>query len=116
LAFEAAFADLFKSVETTYRKVLLVPNGRYSFNLPNRPLRIPSWAIIHGENIKETVLDVGNSGIEFVSTDGTEPGDFSDSDFPNNIKISNLTIEHGDGQTEITASRNCEFEKVNTSG
>jgi Pectate lyase superfamily protein/Major tropism determinant N-terminal domain len=112
LAFEAAFADLFKSVETTYRKVLLVPNGRYSFNLPNRPLRIPSWATIHGENIKETVLDVGNSGIEFVSTAGTEPGNFSDSDFPNNIKISNLTIDHGDGQTEITASRNCEFEKV----
>ena len=112
LAFEAAFADLFKSVETTYRKVLLVPNGRYSFNLPNRPLRIPSWATIHGENQKETVLDVGNSGIEFVSTAGTLPGSFSDSDFPNNIKISNLTIEHGDGQTEITASRNCEFEKV----
>jgi hypothetical protein len=112
LAFEAAFADLFKSVETTYRKVLLVPNGRYSFNLPNRPLRIPSWATIHGENIKETVLDVGNSGIEFVSTLGTLPGNFSDSDFPNNIKISNLTIDHGDGQTEITASRNCEFEKV----
>ena len=112
LAFEAAFADLFKSVETTYRKVLLVPNGRYSFNLPNRPLRIPSWATIHGENIKETVLDIGNSGIEFVSTAGTEPGNFSDSDFPNNIKISNLTIDHGDGQTEITASRNCEFEKV----
>jgi hypothetical protein len=112
LAFEAAFADLFKSVETTYRKVLLVPNGRYSFNLPNRPLRIPSWATIHGENQKETVLDVGNSGIEFVSTAGTEPGDFSDSDFPNNIKISNLTIDHGAGQTEITASRNCEFEKV----
>ena len=112
LAFEAAFADLFKSVETTYRKVLLVPNGRYSFNLPNRPLRIPSWATIHGENIKETVLDVGNSGIEFVSTNGTLPGNFSDSDFPNNIKISNLTIEHGDGQTEITASKNCEFEKV----
>jgi hypothetical protein len=112
LAFEAAFADLFKSVETTYRKVLLVPNGRYAFNLPNRPLRIPSWATIHGENQKETVLDIGNSGIEFVSTEGTLPGDFSDSDFPNNIKISNLTIDHGDGQTEITASRNCEFEKV----
>lgn len=112
LAFEAAFADLFKSVETAYRKVLLVPNGRYSFNLPNRPLRIPSWATIHGENQKETVLDIGNSGIEFVSSDGTGPGEFSDSDFPSNIKISNLTIEHGDGQTEITASRSCEFEKV----
>lgn len=112
LAFEAAFADLFKSVETTYRKVLLVPNGRYSFNLPNRPLRIPSWASIHGENLEETVLDIGNSGIEFVSTAGTLPGLFSDSDFPRNIKIANLTIEHGDGQTEITASRNCEFEKV----
>ena len=47
-----------------------------------------------------------------MSTAGTLPGNFSDSDFPNNIKISNLTIDHGDGQTEITASRNCEFEKV----
>jgi len=112
-AFERAFEDLFGvNASTSYRKVLLVPNGRYSFNLPNRPLRIPSWANIQGETVNETVIDIGNSGIEFVSRQGTTPGNFSDSDFPHNIKISNLTILHGDGQTEITASRSCEFERV----
>jgi hypothetical protein len=112
LAFERAFEDLFKSTDTTYRKILLIPNGTYLFNLPNRPLRIPSWASIRGENRNETILNIENSGIEFVSTSGTGPGDFNDSDFPRNIKISNLTILHGDGQTEITASRHCEFDSV----
>jgi hypothetical protein len=112
LAFEAAFEDLFQSTNTTYRKILSIPNGTYLFNLPSRPLRIPSWASIRGENRNETILNIENSGIEFVSENGTTPGDFSDSDFPKNISISNLTILHGDGQTEITASRFCEFDSV----
>jgi hypothetical protein len=115
LAFEAAFEDLFQSTNTTYRKVLLIPNGIYLFNLLDRPLRIPSWASIRGENRNETILNIGNSGIEFVSENGTRPAIpslFTDSDFPRNISISNLTILHGDGQTEITASRFCEFDSV----
>lgn len=104
LAFEAAFADLFDSVDTDNRKILLVPNGRYSFNLPARPLRIPSWATLQGENSSQTVLDIGNSGIEFVKGNSEE--------YPRDITIANLTIEHGDGQTDITASRHCEFENV----
>lgn len=104
LAFEAAFADLFDSVDTDNRKILLVPNGRYSFNLPARPLRIPSWATLQGENSSQTVLDIGNSGIEFVKGNSEE--------YPRDITIANLTIEHSDGQTDITASRHCEFENV----
>ena len=103
-AFERAFDDLFNSTDENNRKVLLIPNGNYSFN-DSGPLRIPSWATLRGENPKQTILNINNSGIEFVA--GNNP-----SGYPTNIKISNLTIEHGDGQTDITASRYCEFEHV----
>jgi len=109
-AFERAFEELFSNPDDKRKKILFVPNGVYLFLLD---LKIPSNVILVGENPRETVFDIKNRNIIFVSENGTEPGSFSASDdVPVNIKISNLTIDHDRGQTEITAARNCEFENV----
>jgi hypothetical protein len=106
--FNAAFNNLFVNTDDQFKKVLVVPNGNYNIR---SPLRIPSRAIVRGENQNETVLDIGTNKIVFVSENGTE-SNFTDSDYPFDIEISNLTIDHSTGQTEITASRGCTFRNV----
>ena len=106
--FNAALSNLFVNVDDQFKKVLVVPNGNYNIR---STLRIPSRAIIRGENQLETILDIGTNKIVFVSENGTDEN-FTDSDFPFNIEISNLTIDHSTGQTEITASRGCTFRQV----
>jgi hypothetical protein len=106
--FNAALDNLFVNVDDQFKKVLVVPNGNYNIR---STLRIPSRAIIRGENQLETVIDIGTNRIVFVSENGTDEN-FTDSDFPFNIEISNLTIDHSTGQTEITASRGCTFRQV----
>ena len=106
--FNAALTNLFVNVDDQFKKVLVVPNGNYNIR---STLRIPSRAIIRGENQLETILDIGTNKIVFVSENGTDEN-FTDSDFPFNIEISNLTIDHSTGQTEITASRGCTFRQI----
>jgi hypothetical protein len=106
--FNAALNNLFVNVDDQFKKVLVVPNGNYNIR---STLRIPSRASIRGENQLETVIDIGTNRIVFVSENGTDEN-FTDSDFPFDIEISNLTIDHSTGQTEITASRGCTFRQV----
>lgn len=108
-AFHRAFDTLYKNVDDKYKKVLLIPNGKYLFF---STLKIPSRAILMGETQSETILEIGNNPIVFVSSSGTESGFFSSSDLPTGIKIINLTINHDLGQTEINSCQNCVFEKV----
>lgn len=108
-AFHAAFEALYKNPIPTYRKVLFVPNGVYAFF---SDLKIPSRAIIRGENPQETILDISNNSIIFTSENGTLPGDFTTGDVPIDISISNLTIDHRSGQTVITGSLRSTFNDV----
>jgi hypothetical protein len=112
-AFHAAFADLFLKTDDKLKKILKIPNGVYLFS---STLKIPSRAILRGENQYETVLEIGDNDIIFVTEDETEPGSFTSSDLPYRIIIENLTIDHRNGQTEITASQNCVFERVRWTG
>ena len=112
-AFEAAFADLFLRDDDKLKKVLKVPNGVYVFF---SDLKIPSRTILRGENQRETVLEIGNNNIIFVSENGTLPGAFTSTDLPNNIRIENLTIDHQEGQTITTSSQHCVFDKVSWRG
>ena len=112
-AFHAAFADLFLKTDDKLKKVLKIPNGVY---LISSTLKIPSRAILRGENQYETVLDIGDNNIIFITEIETEPGAFTSSNVPYKIHIENLTIEHRDGQTEITSSKECVFDKVIWSG
>jgi hypothetical protein len=70
--------------------------------------------VIKGENPEKTVLDIGDNSIIFVSENGTDgiSSNFNSSDKPHDIVISNLTIDHEEGQTVISAARDCIFDNV----
>lgn len=108
-AFHAAFADLFLKTDDKLKKVLKIPNGVYLFS---STLKIPSRTILRGENQFETVLEIGDNNIIFVTEDETEPGSFTSSNVPYKIHIENLTIDRSNGQTEITSSKDCIFNNV----
>lgn len=120
-AFTKAFQELFQNTDEKYRKVLIIPNGRYLFT---EVLKIPSNVIIRGETKDGVILDVNSYGIEFLSAVNSEIVNFTGDDRPENVFISNLTIFHtvikdnlnavlAGGTTEITGLRNSTFENVN---
>lgn len=107
-AFENAFEDLFRNADDKFKKVLFIPNGIYLFS---SDLRIPGSAILVGENFEKTIFDIGNNNIIFVAESGTT-SNFTSTDRPRDIRISNITIDHHDGETVITGSKDCKFENV----
>jgi len=107
--FSLAFEQLFQNANTNFRKVLKVPNGHYYFS---NILKIPSNVIVRGETQEGVILDVASSGIEFLSSANTDSLNFTSTDRPENVRISNLTINYTTGQTNITGLKESEFEKV----
>jgi hypothetical protein len=99
LAFTTAINELFKNSNDKFKKILVVPNGVYLFL---DDLIIPSRVLIRGENLEETVLEMGDNNIIFQDISGR----------PQGIVIENLTIDHNDGQTVITNSEACTFKGV----
>jgi hypothetical protein len=108
--FVTAFAQLFQNADTGYRKVLIVPNGHYYFT---STLRIPSNVILRGETQGGVILDIGANTIEFLSATGTDIlGPFTSTDHPENVSISNLTIQYTTGGIDITGLKDSKFENV----
>jgi hypothetical protein len=112
-AFETAFTQLFRNVNANYRKVLVVPNGEYLFT---SDLRVPSNAIIKGETQNGAVLNIGNNNIRFITSTGLELVEFTSTNRPQNINISNLTIQRTTGQISISGVGNSTFENVKVIG
>jgi hypothetical protein len=108
-AFETAFEQLFRNVNTNYRKVLMIPNGEYLFS---SDLAIPSGVILQGETQLGVVLNIGDNNIRFVTSTGLELASFNSSNRPQNIKISNLTIQRNQGQTVLSGVANSIIEDV----
>ncbi len=121
-AFEAAFTALFKNVDETYRKVLLVPNGEYRFA---RDLVIPAGrsntldpnaairnVIIRGETQLGAVLNIGANNIRFTTIDGREFLDFESTNRPENIILSNLTVKRTTGQLVLSGVANSMLDTV----
>lgn len=108
-AFENALNQLFRNVDSKFKKVLYVPNGIYVIN---GNLKIPSTAIIRGETRDGAVLQIGSSNIVFVGPNGEEVSEFTSTNRPKNISISNLTIDRGTGLTDITGIADSLFEDV----
>jgi hypothetical protein len=107
--FEVAFGELFQNSDETYRKVLVVPNGHYYFN---SILRIPSNVILRGETQEGVILDLNGNGIEFLSAANTDSLNFTSTDHPENVRISNLTIYYDGGTTNLTGLQDSYFENV----
>lgn len=113
LAFETAFTQLFRNVNTNYRKVLVIPNGEYLFT---SDLTIPSNAIIKGETQNGVVLNIGSNNIRFITSTGLELVDFSSTNRPQNISISNLTVQRTTGQITLSGVANSTFENITVLG
>ena len=108
--FVTAFTQLFQNADTGYRKVLIVPNGHYYLT---STLRIPSNVILRGETQDGVILDIGANTIEFLSAAGTDVlGPFTSTDRPENVSISNLTIQYTTGSMDITGLKDSRFESV----
>jgi len=108
--FTTAFAQLFQNANTRYRKVLTIPNGHYYFT---STLRIPSNVILRGETQDGVILDIGANAIEFLSAAGTDVlGPFTSTNHPQNVSISNLTIQYTTGGMDITGLKDSRFESV----
>jgi len=108
--FTTAFTQLFQNANTRYRKVLTIPNGHYYFT---STLRIPSNVVLRGETQDGVILDIGANAIEFLSAAGTDAlGPFTSTDHPENVSISNLTIQYTTGGMDITGLKNSRFEQV----
>ena len=108
--FVTAFTQLFQNANTGYRKVLIVPNGHYYLT---STLRIPSNVILRGETQDGVILDIGANAIEFLSAAGTDVlGPFTSTDHPENVSISNLTIQYTTGGIDITGLKDSKFENV----
>jgi hypothetical protein len=75
LAFETAFAQLFRNVNTNYKKVLMVPNGEYLFT---SGFAIPSGVILKGETQDGAILNIGANSIRFVTSTGLEVINFDE--------------------------------------
>lgn len=108
-AFNNACTALYKLGENQNKKILFIPAGTYLFL---SDLKIPSWANLQGEHSVYTILNIGSNNIRFVSENLVNFEVFTDSNFPHDIQLSNVTINHTSGQTVITASRNCKFSHV----
>jgi hypothetical protein len=113
LAFETAFSQLFRNVNLNYRKVLVIPNGEYLFT---SDLTIPSNAVIQGETQNGAVLNIGSNNIRLVTSTGLELSDFASGNRPQNIKVSNLTIQRTTGQITLSGIANSSFENVTVLG
>lgn len=122
-AFEAAFAALFK---TSNRKVLMVPNGIYKFS---RNIAIPAGSlnsadlsvitrsvIIRGETQLGAVLDIGPHTIRFVTVDDMEFLDFTSTDHPSDVILSNLTIQRTTGQLILSGVTDAVLDSVKFRG
>jgi hypothetical protein len=108
--FTTAFAQLFQNTNTRYRKILTIPNGHYYFT---STLRIPSNVILRGETQEGVILNIGANAIEFLSAAGTDVlGPFTSTDHPENVSISNLTIQYTTGGIDITGLKDSKFENV----
>jgi len=108
-AFQNALNELFRNANTIFKKTLWIPNGTYVFS---SNLSIPSTAIIRGETQDGAILDIGNNNILFITEGGLGVADFTSTNRPVRVKISNLTVKHELGQTVLTGVADSELDGV----
>lgn len=108
-AFQKAFDTLFRNTNPEYRKTLIVPNGEYVLS---NSLRIPSMAKIKGETVDGTKLNISDQTIRLESFSGSEFVDFSSTNRPEKIEISNITFLRTSGTIDLSGIVQSKFENV----
>lgn len=112
--FNTAMWELFAgSDEIAYQKPLYIPNGVYDLD---DDLVIPSNAILIGETARGVILNIGEHNVTFVSENGTAFASITGEDFPEHIKISNLTIQRTTGQVDVSGVKRGMFDTVTLLG
>jgi hypothetical protein len=106
-AFQTAFTELFRNTNNTFKKVLLIPNGEYLFT---SDLAIPSGVIMQGETQRGAILNFGANNIRYITSTGLELVDFNSTNRPQNIHLSNFTVQRTTGQMTISGVENSKFE------
>jgi len=112
-AFKNAMETLFQNPDDSYRKILYIPNGQF---LINNDLKIPSNAIIRGETRSNSVIEIGASNIEFITTAGETKENFTSSNRPRSIDISNITVKRSTGSIDLSGVFDTQFRDVTFEG
>lgn len=107
--FQTAIDQLFLNVDVTYKRRLIVPPGNYKFD---SDLIVPSTTYLQGENRVTVTLNFGSNSIRFKSALETEEGDFTSSDHPENINLSDMTIVFTTGQMITSGVTDSIFESL----
>lgn len=108
-AFQTAFTELFRNVNDNFKKVLLIPNGEYLFT---SDLAIPSGVIMRGETQLGAVLNMGANNIRYITSSGLELINFNSTNRPQNIHLSNFTIQRTVGQMTLSGVGDSKFEDL----
>lgn len=109
VAFQRALDDLFLNVNVNFKKALFIPSGNY---LISSELRIPSSAIIIGEGQNNTTLLMNTSTVTFKTASNSTLGNFTGSNRPENIFLSNFKLYFTSGLLNLTGVRNAKFDNV----
>jgi hypothetical protein len=109
VAFQRALDDLFLNANTNFKKALFIPSGNY---LISSELRIPSGANIIGESQNSTTLLMNTSTVTFKTSSNSTLGNFTGSNRPENVFLSNFKFYFTSGLLNLTGVRNAKFDNV----
>ena len=113
VAFQTALNQLFRNSNSSFKKVLLVPNGNYFFSpTATTPLQIPDGANIRGETKLGAILNINSANFYTQTYTGLLVGAFNSTNRPQNINIANLTIQRTTGSVIYTGVANSTFLNV----
>ena len=108
-AFQKAIDQLFLNFDPRFKRRLIVPPGNYRFT---NDLFVPSTAFLQGENKTNVILNFGSSNIRFKSINETLEGNYSSSDHPQDINLSNMTLEFTSGQFVFSGVTDSSFNEL----
>jgi len=108
-AFQTALNELFRNIDTDFKKKLYVPTGTYLFL---SSLNIPTDAIIEGESKTGTILKIDDNTILMSSSSGSIVGSFTSTNRPHNITLKNLTVSIAQGNVNLTGLKDSNFDNV----
>ncbi len=109
VAFQRALDDLFLNANTNFKKALFIPSGNY---LISSELRIPSSAVIIGDGQNNTTLLMNASTVTFKTSSNSTLGNFTGSNRPENISLSNFKFYFTSGSLNLTGVKNAKFDNI----